>query len=44
MNFGIFFLFGGGGVNKVHPGLCENGESTKKKKKKNKIGVRNADG
>ena len=36
MNFGIFFFFwgGGGGVNKVHSGLCENGESTKKKKKK----------
>ena len=37
MNFGIFFFYlggGGGGVNKVHSGLCENGESTKKKKKK----------
>ena len=33
MNFGIFFL-GGGGVNKVHSGLCENGESRKKKKKR----------
>ena len=35
MNFGIFFfIWGGGGVNKVHSGLCENGESRKKKKKR----------
>ena len=35
MNFGIFFFFfGGGWVNKVHSGLCENGESKKKKKKR----------
>ena len=36
------FFFGGGGVNKVHSGLCDNGESIKKKKR-NKIGVTNAD-